>query len=283
MGGGSGSGGDSVTTIRYAPYVEAAHQAFLSSLSSNTLSAMSNNPYDSYESIPVDVGFFGTGYTLANYPSAYDMFGKFVAGLNIEALWTELFNATVNGPEASALVKAESALLKDELDTNILPGFMSGMRDINAVNSSTFIIGRGLLEDSRQKNIAKFSADLKYKLIAVAQSRYNTHLSWNTGVIGSYLTVMKYYFTVKQSYTEMDQGFYDAKGRWPLEMLDYERAGLGALQGAQKITKSGAEGASQGGKVLGGALMGAVAGFEVGGPWGAVVGGIVGGLAGLLS
>ena len=280
MGGGHSSSGE--TVIRYAPYVEAHHQQFLDSMENQTNIAIGNNPYNDYSEIPVDIGFFGTGYTLANYPSIYDMYGKFIAGLNIEALWTELFEDTVNGPEVGALVQAESAFLRDELDTDILPRFMTGLRDINAVNSSTFIIGRGLLEDTRQKAVAKISAELRYKLIGIAQDRHKSHLAWNSGVIGSYLEVMKHYFVIKEAYIEMDYKFYDAKDRWPLEMLDYERAGLGALQGARKTTSSSG-GPSQGAKVLGGALSGAAAGAYVGGPWGAVIGGVVGGLAGLLS
>lgn len=283
MGGGSGGGGgDTTTTIRYAPYVEAAHRSFLTNLVRLDAEAVNNNPYDDYTEIPVDVGFFSSGYTLANYPSLYDMYGKFIAGLNIEALWTELFESTVNGPEADNLIRTEGAILTDNLDTNILPRFMVGMRDINAVNSSTFIIGKALLEDTQQKEIAKFSAALKYKLIGVAQNRYNIHLKWNSGVIDSYLNVMKHYFTIRQSYTTLSYEMYDSQMRWPLEMLDYERAGLGALQGAMKTNTSGKGGASQGDKILGGALSGAVAGFEVDGPVGAVVGGILGGLAGLL-
>ena len=280
MGGGSSSAGE--TVIRYAPYVEAHHQQFLDSLGDQVNIAIGNNPYNDYSEIPVDIGFFGTGYTLANYPSVYDMYGKFIAGLNIEALWTELFEATVNGPEVGALIQAESAFLRDELDTDILPRFMTGLRDINAVNSSVFIIGRGLLEDTRQKVLSKLSAKLKYSLISVAQDRYKTHLNWNSGVIGSYLNVMKHYFVIKEAYIEMDYKFYDAKDRWPLEMLDYERAGLGALQGARKTTST-SDGPSQGSKVLGGALAGAAAGSEISPGWGTVIGAVVGGIAGLLS
>jgi hypothetical protein len=287
-GGGEGTTSTGETTIRYAPYVESNHQDFLRDVNYRTDRAIGQNPYDDYDALTgrVDTGFFGSGYSIGSYPSLYDMYGKFVAGLNIEALWAELFSNTLNGPQVGQLVQAEHAFLNDELDTTSLPRFQTGMRDLNAVNSSTFIIGQALLEDTKNKAVGKFSASLKYQLIPVAQDRHKSHLAWNSGVIGQYMDIMKYYFTMKQAYEEMDMTMQDRRMRWPLEMLDYRRASLGALQGAYKSTTSteggGGGGASTGAKVLGGALSGAAAGAYVGGPWGAVVGGVIGGLGGLL-
>lgn len=282
MGGSSGSSESSgETTIRYAPYVESRHQNFLASVASARSSATSNNPYNGYSAVAVDAGFFGSGYTLASFPSLYDMYGKFMAGLNIEAIWAEIFEDTTDNAQVGNLVAAESDLLRDELNSNILPEFQTGMRDIGAVNSSSFVIGRTLLEDSRQKVLAKFSAELRYRLLPLVNERYDIHLKWNTGVIDSYMGVIKHYFTVKQSIGEMNYQHLDRGARWPLEMLDYERSALGALQGAMKQSGD-AGGASSGSKALGGALSGAAAGGAIGGTWGAGIGAVVGGVAGLL-
>jgi hypothetical protein len=282
MSGGSSSESSSgETTIRYAPYIESRHTAFLGAVASQRSSATSRNPYNGYSEVSVDAGFFGSGYSLSSFPSLYDMYGKFMAGLNIEAIWAELFEDTVNNAQIGTLVAAESSLLRDELNSNILPEFETGMRDIGAVNSSSFVIGKALLEDTRQKMLAKFSAELRYKLLPLVNDRYDIHLKWNSGVIASYMDVIKHYFTIKQSIHEMNYTMLDRGARWPLEMLDYERAALGALQGAMKQTGD-AGGPSTGSKVLGGALSGAAAGASFGGPFGAAIGGVMGGLAGLL-
>lgn len=286
--GGSETTSSGTTTIRYAEYVEANHKSFLSEVSSRVSKSIGNNYYNDYESLRtrVDTGFFGSNYSIGSYPSLFDMYGKFIAGLNVEALWRELFNDTLNGTVANNLVQAEHAFLNDELDTTAVPRFMTGMRDLNAVNSSTFIIGKALLEDTKNKAVNKFSASLKYQLIPVAQDRHKSHLAWNSGVVTVYMDMMKYYFTLRQGITEMDFAMYDRRSRWSLEMLDYRRAALGTLQGAYKSTSTseggGGGGASTGSKVLGGALSGAAAGAYVGGPWGAAIGGVLGGLGGLL-
>ena len=64
---------------------------------------------------------------------------------------------------------------------------------------------------------------------------------------------------------------------WPFTVLEYQRAALGALQGATNQGGGGAE-SSQIGKSIGGAMSGAATGFMVSGgnPLGAVVGGGIG-------
>ena len=276
-GGGSSSSGGTYT-IRYAGYIEDRHKVFLKDTYTYRQSIISDNPYNDFTAVPVDAGFFGTGYILASFPALFDVYGKFVAGLDIDALWEELLESSTESPAAANLVKAESALLDDELDTSLLPKFMTGMRDLNATMSSTFIVGKALMLDTKQKAVAKFSAELKWKLVSIAQDRYKAHLAWNMEVVNSYSNLFKTYFGVKDGITRLN---YDLKAKdslWPLTVMDYERANLGALQGAMK--QSSGE-SSSGGNILGGALSGAAAGGMMAGPWGALGGAMLGGVASL--
>ena len=281
MGGSSGGSSSGVTTIRYAGYVEAAHKIFLEDSKTYGDLAIDNNPYDLFEEVPIDVGFFGAGYTMASFPSLYDMYGKFVAGLDIDALWSQEVEATVNGPEVGNLVAAQSKLLSDELDSTVLPRYMTGMRDMNAVLSSSYMIGKAQLEDTRQKTVAKISAELKYKMLDMAQAKWQAHLSWNSSTVTQYADIMKYYFGVKQTVDGYNYTMLGYKQKWPLEILDYERANLGSLQGATKTaTEGSAGGASTGSKVVGGAVAGAAMGSYILPGWGTAIGAVVGGIAG---
>jgi hypothetical protein len=260
---GGGGGGDSQTTIRYAPYIETEHQAFLNLIASNRDTALLANPFLSYTDIEVDDGFFGAGYIISSFPSLYDMYGKFMAGLDIEVLWTEVFADTVNAPVVDDLVAAEAALLDDDIDMNSVPRLQTGMRDINAVMGSSFVIGRAIIEDARVKAISKFSADLRYRLISVAASRWSTHLDWNKGVVGVYAELIKLYFSTKIDVDEVNYAMASKRALWPFTILDFERAALGALQGATN-SKTDVAGASTASKVIGGALSGAAMGAMVG-------------------
>lgn len=287
-GGGGGGGGDYTTTVRYAPYVETKHSAFLDAVDAARIAAIAaGSPYTTYTEPELEDAFFGAGYTLASFPTLYDMFGKFMAGLDIEVLWEQIFGDTVNNPEVGTLVAAEGAMLDDDIELNLLPRFQTGMRDMNAVMTSSFVVGKAIIEDARVKSINKFSAELRYKLIPVAHERWAAHLNWNNGVLKMYAELLKFYYAAKH---DVDEQSFSMKARtalWPFTVLEYERAALGAMQGATTMNKDVA-GGSTAQNVIGGALGGAAAGAligaeigAVGGPMGAAIGGVLGGLAGL--
>jgi hypothetical protein len=263
-GGGSSQPADTSTTIRYAPYIEVRHTDFLNTVYAQRLIAIDDSPFENYVDIEVDDAFFGAGYTIASFPSLYDMFGKFMAGMDIEALWTQIYDDTVDSSVVSSLVAAEGALIDDEITINSLPRLQTGMRDINAVMSSSFVVGKSLIEDTRTKMIARFSADLKYRLIPVAQERWQAHLNWNKLVIGTYSEIMKLYFSAKTDVDEVNYAMAAKHRLWPFTVLDFERAALGALQGATNA-KTDVAGASTMSRVLSGALSGAAMGAMIGG------------------
>lgn len=287
-GGGGGGGGDYVVTARYAPYVEAKHSAFLDEVQAQRIVAIAGgSPYLTYEDVEVEEAFFGAGYTISSFPSLYDMYGKFIAGLDIEVLWEQSFQDTVNSPAIRALVSAEAELLDDDIEANILPRFQTGMRDIGAVMSSSYIVGKAIIEDARAKALAKFDAELRYRLVPVAQDRWSKHLDWNQQTIRMYAELMKLYYSARHDVDEMNFQMKARNALWPFTVLEYERAAIGALQGATTTSRSSA-GSSGSQNVIGGALSGAAAGALIGSVvpgvgtlMGAAVGGVLGGLGGL--
>ena len=283
MGGSSGGGtpANTQTMIRYAPYIEARHSNFLDTIYAKRVAAIDESPFSDYTDIEVDDAFFGAGYTIASFPSLYDMYGKFMAGLDIEALWEQLYESTLESSAVNTLIAAEGALIDDEIETTSLPRLRTGMRDINAVMSSSFIVGKSLIEDARTKMVAKFSADLKYRLIPVAQERWSAHLNWNKLVIGTYAEIMKLYFSAKTDVDEVNYAMAAKNLLWPFTVLDFERAALGALQGATNA-KTDVAGASTTSRVIAGALTGAVMGGMVGGQISGTAGGfaVTGGTTG---
>lgn len=276
-----GSGkGDSSATVRYAPYIEDKHIAFLNEIVARRTAAIDSSPYTGVATVASDDGFFGVGFTLASFPSLYDMYGKFMAGLDVEVLYSQIYGDLMEGPVTHALVSSESAFLSDELESDTLPRFETGMRDLNAVMSSTFIIGKALLEDTRQKAVAKYSAGLQYALLPVASQRWQAHLEWNKGVVLTYSEMMKLYFTAKMDVDTHNQEVVTKHRLWPFTVLDYERVAIAALQGATKST-SHVAGASGVGRALSGALGGAAMG-AMATPAFPVSGAAVGGLLGLV-
>ena len=253
----------STQTVRYAPYIETRHEDFLNTVYAKRQAAISDNPFTSYDDVVIDDAFFGAGYLISSFPSLYDMYGKFMAGLDIEVLWAQIFEDTVNSEEVTNLIAAESALMDDDIEANTVPRLQVGMRDINSVMSSSYLVAKAIVDDAKVKALSKFSAELKYNLIQVAQARWNTHLEWNNKVIGVYAEIMKFYYSARTDVDEANYAMAAKEKLWPFTVLDFERAALGALQGATNAKESVA-GASTASKVLGGALSGAAMGAMVG-------------------
>ena len=231
--GGGGGGGDTKTEIRYAGYVEDKHKDFLNVLAAQRASDIDSSPFADYTEIPVDAAFFGTGYLISSFPSLYDMYGKFMAGLDIDTLYSQIFEDTVNAPEINNLVSAEATMMDDDIGMNVLPRFQAGMRDLNAVMSSSYVLGRAAIEDARVKALSRFSAELKYRMIPIVTDRWRTHLDWNRHTVVLYAEIMRTYYQVK---TNIEEHYYNLKeldAKWPWTILGQERAGLGALQGAK--------------------------------------------------
>jgi hypothetical protein len=286
MGSSGGGGGDTETTVRYAPYVEARHQQFLNVVANKRDAVINESPYEGYTAIPYEDAFFGSGYVMASFPSLYDMFGKFMAGLDIDTLFTQILNDSLDNTAVANAVSRHAIELSDDIEQNANPRFVTGMRDINSVLSSSFIVGKAMMEVGRNKALSKYRADLDKAMIPIAAQRWQAHIDWNKTVIMTYAELMKLYFSAAMDLDNHNYGMVVKDRLWPFTVLDYERAALGALQGASKTSTSGGEGPSTAQKAIGGALTGAAAGAMVGSVVpgvGTAVGAVVGGVIGLAS
>lgn len=269
---------DHMTTMNLpAPYVQVAHTEYMNLMKTHRGAIIGDSPFEGYTDIEVETAFFGTGYTIASFPSLYDMFGKFMAGLDIEVLFSQVYEDTVNAPAINNLVSAETAMMDDDIDTNVLPRFKEGMRDINSVMSSSFVVGKSVIEDARVKALSKFSAELKYRMIPVATEKWKAHLDWNKSVTGVYAEFMKFYYSAAMDVTDFNNTTLAKDKLWPFTVLEYNRVAVGVLQQAiVSRTDVAGSGASQTGKAISGALGGAVMGATLAGSLAGGAGAFVG-------
>lgn len=284
-GGGSSGGGDSSTEIRYAPYIEAHHQTFLNNIATEVAAAIHNSPFSGYAPIDYLSGFFGVGYALSSFPSLYDMYGKFMAGLDVDALYSQILEDSINNPAIDNLVSAHAQELSDDIVQNANPRLVTGLRDINSVVSSSFVVSKAMLETARTRAISKYDSGLRYAMLPIAGSRWTAHLDWNKQVIHTYAEIMKLYFSSAMDLDNHNYSMVTKDILWPFTVLDHQRAALGALQGAMN-NKAEVAGASTAQKAIGGALTGAAGGAMIGsyfGPYGTAIGGAIGAIAGAAS
>lgn len=292
---GGSSGNSEVTEVRYAPYLEAAHEEILNSTGGDGLgghsvfeaihASIGQSPYSTYSSVDVDEGFFGyvegtsTTYEISNFPSLFDMYGKFMAGLDVCDLWGTMYENVVQGGEITDAVTAHSEIVQDELDTTIVPRFLAGMRDINAVQSSAFVTGKALIANAHLKNINEFQAKIRLNAIQTSAIMWAKHLDWNREVMAVYSGMFGQYYSTSKEMVGTNLEYAIKDELWDLSVLDHGRAAIGAMAGAAaaKIEPE----PSQARKALGGAMSGAAMGGAMtgGSPLGAVIGGLLGAAA----
>ena len=276
-----GDGGKQEVLVRHAQYVEDAHQWLIWAIQNELDDDITFPPYVGHTYADLDSAFFGVGYAISSFPSLYDMYGKFMAGLDVDALYDQIFLQTTTGPLITNLVAEQAVELADDITVNVLPRYETGLRDINAVISSSFVIGRSNIESNRVKALSKFDAELRYRLIPVASERWGKHLDWNKNVIEIYANIIKLYLAAK---IDTDTSFYELETKsrlWDYTVLDNFRLAVGVLTGASRTTTDSLGGGpSQGQKALGGAMTGAAIGTEINAGWGTVIGAVVGAAAG---
>ena len=288
-----GGGGSSDSTVRYAPYLETAHSYILNHAGTDVPAlsfidafnnAVGSSPYDDYVQIDVNKGFLGEGYGVGNFPSLWDMFGKFMAGLDVHDLWGQIYEDVIQGPEVENAIVAQSALLQDEIDLNVMPKFLAGMRDINSVQATSFVIGKAIIQDAHVKSINSFAAKLKTQAIVLANEQWNKHLDWNQAVIGTFSGMFKLYYASKMDVDRVNLEYQAKDNMWDINLFENARGILGAMSGAA-ASAAGNE-PSQTQKAIGGAMSGAASGAMIGSAVpgiGTAVGAVVGGLVGLAS
>lgn len=290
MGGSSGGSGSGKTTVRYAKYIEEKHKAYLDLVVTKRNIALADNPFTGYTDIEVDDWFFGVGESISSFPALFDLYNDKMYGVDPGELWTETLEDLTGAGPVQDLIDAEAALMQDDIDTNSIPRLQTGLRDTNSVMSSSYQVSKAIVEDARLKALAKFSAQIKYDMIPVAQSIWQVKLQWNQQLVNTYAELMKFYYSAKTDIDEINYSMEAKRVLWPFTILDYERTALGALQGAM-TQKTDVAGASTAKRVLSGAMSGAAAGAmvgakvggEVGGTWGAGIGAVLGGVAGSMN
>jgi len=280
MGGGGGHS-KTKTVIRYAHYIEGYHELFLQQSKWFGDGLVGHSPYGNAPEFNFNDALYSAGFSISSFPSLYDMFGKFMAGVNVESLWAQVLDSTQHDGIIDKMSKSHRDQLTEDLVDNVLPRFKAGMRDLNSVMTSSFVMGQALLEKKLLSKNGDFDAELRYKLLPGAMNLFAKHLDWNRDVVQAHITVMKMAVGTEMTAAEFNLDRNVKNAMWPFSILEQERANLGALQGARTATAGGGHEVSRGAKVLGGVASGAAMGSEISPGYGTVIGGVIGGIAGL--
>lgn len=283
---GGSSGGSSSGKISYPGYMETIHEAWLGAagdvvldLTSAIAAAHSNSPFDG--AVPFDpataladmavvVGALAEG---ASWPTVIAAVTAYVDGSVID---TDYIN------DAS---DAQSDYLDDEYTNNILPEFESGMRDINAVLSSSFVLGKAYIMSMKVRDVAKHRADLdilmreqRNKMIIASTEVYLkdifARMSWDKEVASLKVEVDRINIVASKEEADQELAIDERDAKWDLEVFQYGANMMASIAGAASHVTQDQPSQTQ--SAIGGALSGAAAGSMVMPGWGTAIGAVVG-------
>ena len=208
-----------------------------------------------------------------------------------------------NPDEIDDVIDAFAQKFDEDIEGTVLPRFEAGMRDINAVQTSAFVIGRALIETSRNHDVAVFSGDTRMRArfdgvtngIKAIHEAYSLELQalahkleYTRALSALMVETGRIVIVANKEYADGKIEERDARGKWPLDLYTYGGnmlASIGSASVQTGIKKNKTASAIGGG--LSGAAMGASTGAQMGvsggGYYGAAIGAVLGAAAGLLS
>ena len=278
MGGSSGGGGGGSGVVDYPDYMKTFHEGVLGTgamagetLTAAMAAAYGSSPWAAEVSYDPDT-------ELVDMIAAPDTLQTMVDLLSSGTGLDTLISSILDEARIDTAVDEYAADLDARLASEILPRFEAGMRDINAVSSSAFAIGRALIEENQDRQVAKFSSTVHMKAFSDdAIQVIGLKLQYQQLVSTMIADVNRIKIVAKKEETDTNLKIDEHDALWDLEVFQHGANMLVAIGGGTANPK-GKE-PSQMQSVLGGAMSGAAAGAMVA-PANPILGAIVGGVLG---
>ena len=301
----SAGGGSSSGRIDFPDHMKTIHQDWLddtgtdsaeSSMVDAMNAALGGSPYST-------MAAYDPSTSLTAMDTAVGAFNTRVDALDYDGDWEAATDAVVTKADVSVFddtyinadIAAFRALVDDRINNEVLPRFQGGLRDINAVMSSAFVVGEAIIESSANNDVNKYTTELKLKLNiqrndfvlkgieSILRNQYAI-VELEKNVAHYTIEAQRMRIAALKEKKDTENTILVKNGRWDLETFQYG-ANLLASIGGGTVVPSAADGPSQGVSAIGGALSGGAVGSAVSGgnPWvtggGALIGGLIGGLS----
>lgn len=268
-----GGGGGNSGKVDYPAYMKTQHETWLTAINTDINTARSgNSPYYSASA-------YDPTTPLAAMDTAVCAFNTVVDALDNESDWDSAMtqakttiDALISNTYINADVDAYADEIDDQVDNITIPKFQRGMQDINAVQTSAFALGEALIYGMRDRDVAKYTSDLRLKsslmrneLIAKGASEMLqallTRVDFEKNVAHYTLEYNRMFIGAKKDQTDQDYEYDELDAKWDLEMFQYGGNMMASIAGA--ATNQGTKGPSKTASAIGGALSGAAAGTAI--------------------
>jgi hypothetical protein len=307
---GSGGGGGGSGAVSWPAYMQNTHYEWLAAqdLASNRVTKSLNNVLNAAFATNPYAGLaaFEGATDVSEWEAAIALFSGAVNGMAHEQDWldkmalakdtlnTEFFDST----KVDAVVEQFSDLLDQQLAQKVYPIYEAGMRDVGAVVSSSFALGKAAIIDGRNAQVAKYDAELRYKYhlafieatlaqtkeLLTLQQRDIEYKKLNATLV---LESKRIKIIASREHVDQDAKVRELEATWEFEAYAYAANMIASIGGG--TSQTGTKNMSPARSAIGGAMSGAAMGVQIAassggsaGVWGAA-GAVVGGAAGYLT
>jgi hypothetical protein len=233
--------------------------------------------------------------------TAVAAFNSRVDALDWDGDWEAAVDAAVIKADAAVFddtyidndITAFGNNLDDQIENIVLPRFHGGMRDVNAVMSSAFVIGESIIEGMRDRDVAKYGTDLRVKVnfqrndfiakgVESMLRDLVAQIDMEKSVAHYTIEANRLRIVAEKEEKDTNNDTAVANAKWDLEVWQYG-ANLLAAIGGGTVTPSGSKGPSKAQSAIGGVLSGAAMGYAASGgnPYATAGGAVLGLIAGL--
>ncbi len=260
-----GGGGGSSGAVSHSAYLETIHSDWLDNTGVDTVTSsitdlinvgFGDNPYTIDVAYDPDTPIAAMQTELGDLNTLIDLLS---AGTGLDALVSNILDDT----RIDDSVTEFSADLGARLTAEVLPRFQAGMRDINAVVSSAFVIGQAVLEDGNTRQVAKYSADLHMKAWGDDALRLIALKIEGQKALTHYAAeINRLNIVAKKEETDVNAEIDVKDSLWDLELFQYGGNLLASISGGVMVPKQDSPSKTQ--SAIGGALTGAATGAMIG-------------------
>ena len=251
------SGGGGSGAVDYPEYMKTKHEGWLNALDALIGSAIANNPYETPSESP------------------YDPTSSVSAMITALVDFETYLDDYESGPGLADDVAEMSTILTNAMNADDIPNFEAGMRDINAVQTSTFVIGKALITSRKGDQLARYSAEQSFKVRQLINEQRKS-------LAVAYVEAYRLGIVAQKEYFDEWIEFETAAVKWDLELYTYGGNMLAAIGGGHSGMGQPAK-PSKAQSAIGGAMAGAAIGSAVAPGVGTAAGAIIGGIGGFFA
>lgn len=312
--GSSGGGGGSSGEVDFPDYMKQIHEDWLRGVGTTLgtenvtaimAAAIGSSPY-------IGATAYNPNNDIAAYDAVISSFASLLSGISDTDDWSKMYSqaaasigspVTISDSTIAEDVSAFADQLDDEITSKILPRFRRGMQDINAVVSSSFVIGESNIEAFRNRDVSRHASTLRVNA-AIKNADIDTanrklflegsgqmlnlmlsRIGFNESLAKLSVEANRIKIVANKEYVDRNIEIDKEDALWDLSVFQYGANVMASISGGTSVTKTSGPSTAQSaiGGGLSGAAAGAMVGSTVGAPVpGAIIGGVLGAAAGLL-